>query len=311
MVENAVVDFYGYTHSIDMVTVEYFLNSSLKSATDDLITLLCKFGLDQDREVKLNAAPSFRYAFYTNHIWHDGIRFSLGKWSSYDKKTKKWYQLDMLLLRVNPNKHVGTLLFDAVLDFIKSHCIDGELLRYDYAIDVPVDINDVLVIGSRKEKGLYKGTRYYGQRHHHGYLKVYDKAAEQKLDTLLTRIEYTFKPKDIPSWDNITIRAPVSDGDAPNSLPGAARMYLDMLLEIRALGGQIEPYLERMTYRMYKQIEPYLFSGVQLQFDDTILTCLLDKINTMFIISDTNNKVNDNVQESEFMTCFDTDLPFD
>ncbi|EOJ4528197.1 hypothetical protein ACKKL3_004419, partial [Shigella flexneri] len=99
----------------------------------------------------------------------------------------------MMRFKINPNKHIGSPAVQVVLDFIREWCTDGYLVRWDYAIDVPVKIADVMVIGSRKEKGLYKGTRYYGQRHKHGYLKVYDKQREQGLDDVLTRIEYTFE----------------------------------------------------------------------------------------------------------------------
>lgn len=306
MYYNPIVDPHGFTHSVDMVTVEYMLAVSYPVATDKLMNLLSGFGFDADKGSKLGVTPSFRYGYYTNHVWHDGIVFSLGKWSNYDKLEKKWWSLDMLMIKVNPNKHAGTALLDAVLSFLQEHCRDGYLVRYDYAIDVPCALSDVMVIGSRKEKGLYKGTRYYGQRHKHGYLKVYDKAKEQNFDYLLSRLEFTFNPRDIPSWENIVIRAPETSQNAPERLSSTCKLYLDMLMELKALGADIEPYIEQMNYRTWKQIEPYLFSGIQLQLDQTILDKLIDKINCMFIISDTNNNVN-----GEFMSCFDTDLPFD
>jgi len=290
-----------------MVTIEYLLPVGYKTATQLLIDLLGDFGFKAETGCKLDVLPSFRYEFYTNHIWHDGIIFGLGKWKNYDKQEKKWYSLDMLRIKVNPNKHVGTALFDSVLKYISDNCKDGCLVRYDYAVDIPVDISDVIVVGSRKEKGLYKGTRYYGQRHKHGYLKVYDKAREQKLDCSLTRLEYTYNPRDIPSWDNIVIRAPTSDGNGREALPNASRLYVDMLLEIRALGGEIEPYVERMNYRTWKKIEPYLMQGNRLNLNQTILDDLINKINDMFIISDTDNGVN---TDDDFMIC-DTDLPLD
>lgn len=190
--------------------------------------------------------------------------------------------------------------FQSVLSFLSDWCVEGLLVRYDYAIDVPVPLEDFLVVSSGKEKGLYRGTRYLGRRHNHGYCKIYDKGKEQHEDIHLTRIEYTFDPKVVPAFDNIVIRGAPSGGlEAPEKLSSTSRLWY-MLIEIKALGGQIAPYIERMNYRTWKQIEPYLFSGIQLSLDNDMINRLLKIINTTFIISDSNNKVNDNNDFLEF-----------
>lgn len=304
-VRGAVKDSFGYLHSIDMVTLDYLLVGSYKTVTDHLIILLEGHGMVKEKNTKLDNLPGFRYEYYTNYVWFEGFTFFLGKWSNYDKMDKSWYNLDMMRLKVNPNKHMGTELMNDVLAFLGEWCRDGVLIRYDYAIDVPVPLSDVLVINSRKQKGLYKGTRYFGRRHSHGYLKIYDKAAEQKLDGDLTRIEYTMVPDQIPSWDNIVIRAPVKD--APDEkLSKTLRLYLDMLVELRELGADIDQYIQRMDFKSFKKIEPYLMTGVRLEFDTEINNCLLENICSVFIVTKNQQLVKD-----EFMECFDTDLPFD
>lgn len=305
---NNHLDDLGYSHSIDKVIIDYWLKCDFKIFTDELLSLLSHYEFDREKQCKLDVKPSHRYSFYTNIIWCNGFMFSIGKYSDYDKEAKKWRLFDRMRVEVNPNKHGDELFLDEVMKLIKLEAGHGELVRYDYAIDIPVSPGSVSVIGSRKEKGLYKGTRYYGQRHKHGYLKVYDKAREQCLESDMTRIEYTYDAKMIPSWEKIVIHSPV-DSDLPASqLPGTAKLYLDMLQEIKALNGDMEPFLERLTHRMYKQIEPYLFTGVELQLDQTILDCLLNKINDMFIISDSNEYVN---ESEEFLTDFRCSIPFD
>jgi len=191
--------------------------------------------------------------------------------------------------------------FEPVLKFLREYCVDGSLVRYDYAIDVPVSLDDVLVVSSRKERGLYRGTRYLGRRHAHGYCKIYDKGAEQHEDVVLTRIEYTFDPRIPPAFDNIMIRGGPSEGlEALERLSGVPALYLDMLIEIRALGGQIEPYINRINSRTWKKIEPHLFSGVQLIPDSDIINQLVNVINNTFIITDTYNNVNDSNDFLEF-----------
>lgn len=285
--QNQKSDCHGYIHSIDMVVIDYYLKGSYKKISE----MLCKLFEDDGVKSSLGNVPNFKYQYYVDMIWCNGIVFHLGKYTDYDKTDKSWSTLDVLRLEVNPNKHLGTPLMDKTLEFIKEWCTDGCLIRYDYAIDIPVEISDVLVIGSRKEKGLYKGTRYFGRRHTHGYLKIYDKAKEQKDSGCITRVEYTYKASEIPMWENITIRAPLSDSADVPALSPTAKLYLDMLTEIKALGGEIEPYIERMNYRTWKQLEPHLYSGVQLQFDNDLLDDLLSVISDIFIISEVEQKV--------------------
>lgn len=313
-VHNSIVDAHGYTHSVDMVTIDYLLVCSYGTVTQKLIEALEPFGLDKEKNTKLDLLPSFRYAYYTNHVWLDGVVLSLGKWTNYDKADRKAYSLDMMRIKVNPNKHAGTPLLGAVMGILGEYCREGCLVRYDYAIDVPVALGDVLVVSSRKEKGLYKGTRYFGQRHKHGYLKIYDKGLEQHLDMDLTRIEYTLVPDEMPSWDNIVIRAPAEGVSPSSALSSQCRLYLDMLLELRELGADIDPYIERINYRTWKQIEPHLYTGVKLMFDEEINKQLLEDICSMFIITGTREEVNHEspvVDSDGFMTDFGTDLPFD
>lgn len=72
----------------------------------------------------------------------------------------------------------------------------------DIAMDFPVHKDKIVVMNlTGKDVGLYKGTRYWGAKHTHGYLKKYDKKAErlkfkdkkyEKYDEL-TRLEYTMR----------------------------------------------------------------------------------------------------------------------
>jgi hypothetical protein len=296
----------GYIHSVDMVIVDYYLKCNYSLATDKLLEGLSQVdGFDSDKNASLGNYPNFKYMFYVDMIWFNGMVLYFGKYASYDKVNKSWTKLDMMRFKINPNKHMDSPALRIVLDFIREWCADGYLVRWDYAIDVPVAIADVMIIGSRKEKGLYKGTRYYGQRHKHGYLKVYDKQKEQGLDSVLTRLEYTFEVGLPYSWDNIVIRAPVAYSDGDSSLSGQARLYLDMLMDIKALGGEIEAYLERLNYRTYKKIEPFLFEGKQLRLNECIIDKLLSVISDIFIIADVEQKV----KEEETFVEVGTDLP--
>lgn len=76
--------------------------------------------------------------------------------------------------------------------------------RVDVAFDFPTKLDNILVISKtarKKKPPLYETTDYYGKRESDGSLKVYDKALEMyvkygvKVDSPLTRVEYTYKPK--------------------------------------------------------------------------------------------------------------------
>lgn len=299
-----------YIHSVDMVLVDYYLRCKYTFATDKLLEALSVVsGFDVDKHASLGNYPNFKYMYYVDMIWFDGMVLYFGKYTSYDKVDKSWTKLDMMRLKVNPNKHMDSPALKIVLDFVKEWCAGGYLVRWDYAVDVPVPLESVMVIGTRKEKGLYKGTRYYGQRHKHGYLKVYDKQREQGLESALTRIEYTFEAGLPLSWDNIVIRAPVTHLEGDSSLSGQARLYLDMLTDIKALGGDIEPYLERLNYRTYKKIEPFLFAGKQLQVDEYIIDKLLNVISDIFIIADIEQEVKEKTMVKDDFVEIGTDLP--
>lgn len=285
---NEIIDSYGYAHSIDMVTIDYLLKCSYKSAEKMLLEL---FGDSAGRS--LDNVPNFKYEYYVDMIWMDGIRFHLGKYSDYDKDTKKWHTLDMLRLKVNPNKHVGTDLLGKVVKWLNEYACDGVLVRYDYAIDIECADSDIFVVGSRKDPGLYRGTRYFGRRHKHGYLKIYDKSLEQKLQHNLMRIEYTFVHNMPIVFDNIVVKRSTEPLEGAQSLSSNNRLVVDMLTEIKALGGQIEPYIGRMNYRTWKKIEPYVMDGVRLEFDNLIHDKLIDKIKDIFIVGDSEDIVND------------------
>lgn len=70
-----------------------------------------------------------------------------------------------------------------------------ELVRYDLAIDIPVDRHYVRLLksGKRSYTRIEDGalTEYLGKHNSNGFTKVYDKTAESDLDYELTRIEVT------------------------------------------------------------------------------------------------------------------------
>ena len=65
-------------------------------------------------------------------------------------------------------------------------------------MDIPVSPDKVVVTKSRKTYGYFDGTRYYGKRNKHGYVKIYDKFKE-RLDAakfFAKKLDIAFNPED-------------------------------------------------------------------------------------------------------------------
>ena len=193
----SIYDKYNYCHSIDNCVLNYYLYISVESAIEILHNLGSCRNTYWER---LNCSSCAKWSFYQNHIhFDDGMYIKVGHYTEYDKTKKKFHLLPMLCLEVNPNKHYEKESFKEILSFLKEYCNSGTLIRYDYAIDIPLDISKVKIFNTRKEKGLYKGTFYYGQRNTHGFCKIYDKGKESGLDSSLTRVEHTLVYNKKPS----------------------------------------------------------------------------------------------------------------
>lgn len=190
----SLVDTHGYIHSFDNCIITFYIQDIGLKSVDRMIekirSLKNKHTTINYWE-KLNVGACRKYHFYQNVIHlDDGITVFVGHYTDFDKDSKEVYIFPMLKLKVNPNKHAHKPVFNDLMEVIRKNCYDAILNSYDYAIDIPVSIDAVQVFGSNKEKGLMKGTRYYGQRDKNGFCRIYDKAKEQSIDGPLTRVEH-------------------------------------------------------------------------------------------------------------------------
>ena len=186
-------DKHNYTYSIDNLVIEYKLGiSNIDTFTKSIQELTEKYLEDKTQYwERLNCPICSKYQYYDNHIHlRDGIYLMIGKWYLFnDKKDKSMFP--MVKIDINPNKHFEKQIFKDLLQIIKPDIADWTIKRFDIAIDIPEDIDNVQILKSRKDKGLYRGTRYYGHHNHNGFCKIYDKQEESKLDDTLTRLEHT------------------------------------------------------------------------------------------------------------------------
>lgn len=272
-----VLDAAGCAHSIDNLVVEYFIDSfSADAVIDSLATEVFAPSLpswDREKSVKLNMAPSSRYSWFRSHIWGGGFTLSYGHYTNFDPVERTFDELPLLRVKFNPNKHSNDPLLSRLLAWLDAHAgSDGSLVKFDYAVDVPV-APCFVEVHSRKEPGLLKGTRYYGQRGRHGRLKVYDKQKEAETECPLTRLEWTFAAEKPLVFDDAYYFT-----CGPEPLPDASALdirtfaLVRLVSDIRTLGGDVRQALSYLNFRTRKKIEPYtLGSGVRLISPDMLI----------------------------------------
>lgn len=280
---HSVTDANGFVHSIDNAVFVYFIKGyNMDRVAKELAAIRERNSCDGwDRQ---NCQPCSKYSWYQNVSHIGAVHISFGKMQSLDKVSRMWTVLPMLRLEANPNKHYGEKAFQEILEWVRENCTDGVLKKYDYAVDVPYKISDVLVYNSRKEAGLYKGTVYRGQRSQHGFMKIYDKAKEQKeLEAPLTRIEHTLEAGKPPSLEHISLIGAQGRLDSQDGLDGLNRCIVTLCLALQSQGVNFEPYISSINYRRRKTIEPYLYGGgMELKYDEAILKSLLDSVSELF-----------------------------
>lgn len=299
----SIKDKYNYIHSIDNCVMTYYLAVTIKSA----ISFLNFHGsLRSTYWEKLDCNRCSKYSYFQNYIhYDDGISIFIGHYDIYIQEKKRYEVLPIIQIKINPNKHYKSDAFIEILDFIKNYCKDGTLDKYDYAIDMDVPIDSIKLFDSRKEIGLYKGTRYRGQRNKNGYMKIYNKSKELKLDDniTITRIEHTCTKRDCLSLENLYIVDRSISADL-SSLNASRRALVECIYRLRENNLEYEDIINSMDRATKSRLIPFLYGGYKkYEYDLTILDKLLEHVSSVFKL--------DYVDSNGFMVVTDEELPFD
>lgn len=309
------IDSSGYTYSIDNVVLEYIIkyHTDFTSYLHDLVE---KHNLKSEYWERLNCPYCSKYQFYNNH-YHvcNGIYMMVGRYSTKSDLSGTWDTYPIVKLEINPNKHAKKPIFNDLLQFLKENTGDCTLKRYDFCVDIPMKLKDIEVFGSRKEKGLYKETRYFGQRNKDGYLKIYDKGKEQQIDADLTRIEYTLvddkgkKSKQGLNLQNIYI---LSDKKNENMKVNSTYKTIIKLYSLcLASGFDCDNVLSDLDRRTRKTIEENMagYMYKPLEIDISLHDDLLRQIKDIFGVVEQKHII---VNSEGFLSCPDGfDLPFE
>lgn len=293
-------DSYGFIHSIDNCILFYFLNCSISYFLNYIHE---KGSFRSSYYENKGLSKSSKYNFFQNHIhYDDGIYLKVGRYPLTDAERKRYDTVPCCLIEVNPNKHSEKESFSEILDIIKEYCTGGELKKYDYAIDLPCKLHDVQIFHSRKEKGLYKGTRYFGQRNKNGFCKIYDKTKESGLGYDLTRIEHTCVHADKLSLEKFYFLSG-EDSEKIDSLSNVLQTIAELSLRLKSLGADYEDILDHLGRNSRLSINKALLGGyTEYVYDPSILTDLIIQISKLFHLN--------YVDADGFIQVDDTPLPF-
>lgn len=99
-------------------------------------------------------------------------------------------------IEFNPNKVFNTYDFRFVFNLLHKMSKSCSIKRFDVAIDYPMLRENCYLIKDnrkyREDRRSYKDrTQYLGTRNNHGFVKLYNKMVESKLNYALTRLEIT------------------------------------------------------------------------------------------------------------------------
>lgn len=215
------------------------------------------FSCDEVSSYTAKIKPGGWYALTTYALGDSTAALGVGHF-------QKSCKVDMTsgFLEFNPNKVAGDKRFHALIDKLKPYTAHAVLKRFDLAVDVrrPKRICCLTKDRRRYECVISNGiTEYLGIKNSPGFVKVYDKAAELKLDdgVELTRVELTCDGE----WDADELAKHWPQvhrwtGEFEGACPGKPREWLKpfgmMAEELTALGQSVEQYVLMLDWRQKK-----------------------------------------------------------
>lgn len=280
------IDDNNFVHSIDNVVCIYDLRINYNKVLER-IQKIAEVLKPKKYIEKLDILPCTRYKFWVHVINIDSCYICLGRHSeqclNVGTGAKSWIKMDKMRIEINPNKWSDSDLFKMLMDMVLDVVYEGYIDCVDYAIDVASNINDVVVLRSRKEYGEYKGTRYYGQRGKNGMVRIYNKMIESKLNYELTRIETRWKTNDKFTSVDFGIIQPCSI-NPDDKINISTKVIIDMLQELKMLGSDnVDRYLSMMNFRTREKVVNAMNGNlVKYKYDMVFLNKLMDDVRELF-----------------------------
>lgn len=176
-------------------------------------------------------------------------------------------------IEFNPNKVDYALLYE-IFKMLRLRCRihseshkKFELVRWDLAIDVPIDRCYLSLLKDNRDYAVYdtqKGyTQTLGHRGNSGYVKLYDKKKEAKLESDLTRLEVTFEDFEPHILPDVVLEQ--RQQELAFDLNNTQAVLVELLNNL--------PYQERTAYMkrlgrtVREKLQPYVVGQNKLEYD--------------------------------------------
>ena len=178
----------------------------------------------------------------------------------------------------NPNKCMPHFL--ECLDFLLMCSCDCKVVRFDLAVDIHVPRSCVVLdkdsrIYSLKMRNREDMTEYLGVRNSGGFVKLYNKTIESKLDYVLTRLEITSECDFDKLCSHLPVIRVVQDIEQLSFLDFSGLNETDIVLVKLLL--DVEPnkrllYLSQLGRGKRQKLSPYLTcSSYEFKYDYNIM----------------------------------------
>lgn len=299
------------SYSIDMLHIEFASNignknddnNSTKSIIRYILMKLNSVGCNVEKlrrgevgtyieNIEPNLAKRKFYS-YRSLISYDGITLLIGKF--FRNISDDVFDCESCVrLIYNPNKHQDSEFLKSIITYLSSN-FTGRIIKYDLAIDVP-DIEPCFVdVFTKKLRSTIRDTQYYGSKQRHGYIKIYNKSKEAKIeDKKITRIEFTLRTGQPLPTDEILIPLNTDVSLDFNTLSKQCINYILMINDLKNFGCDWKRHFDNLDSRTRKKIEPFVVgSNKKLVLDNDIITKLLSYFCDVYSITQQFDSVND------------------
>lgn len=207
---------YPLTYSIDKIVIVGFIDSGRINYLLDSIDKLYYKHLNITCEKNISVPWSTDELFYWHTTYYEtkknlsfyhNFSFEIKDGMSGDVNTfwlglgfNRFGRVDFTRWKVefNPNKVLPCAFTEELFRLLIFCSYDITLKEFDIAVDLPLkrDLFSMSTRNGRKYSLIYNSnqdkTEYSGVRHTNGFTKIYNKTLESKLDTDVTRLEFTF-----------------------------------------------------------------------------------------------------------------------
>lgn len=290
----------GYIYSCDKLSLigklHYLENDTFASEISDFLLLKYSSAISDTNALPWDFNQLSDYAHYERigkSEFRHNISIKLSNGSSFYfgfahnsslSNSKTWK------MELNPNK---CLPCEFVIDFInfvvgRSKLSSIRISQMDLAIDFPLSRNSFYLVRDKRRSTVVNDgsdniTEYLSKHNSHGFVKLYNKRIESKLDYDLTRLEITLKEFDLKSVLSVFPKVHVYDmsqitiDEVREPLTVNDTVFLELL--------RMHPeYLKKLTYRKQQTFNPYLnFDAPLYQLNADCYLRLYENIKAVFL----------------------------